>query len=360
MSRTAALDTTPHTDRTGAKIGMWMFLFSEILLFSGLFLLYAVARFKYAADFHYAAAELNLVMGAVNTIVLLTSSLTVVLSITALENGNKKLAVIMLIITLILAGVFLVNKYHEWGYKFEHGIYPGSDALANRSPGEQYFYGLYFVMTGLHAVHVLAGMIILAVILYIVMQNPYKKMEISAHQIRHAGAGTLGILDENGEMIWEGDTLDSSVRHVSMAIYYDDHRTDRINHSDIIKLENGGLYWHLVDIIWIFLFPLFLSNHVRAQAMNSTQSSHPGYAYYVFIWLGLVILTCLTVAVAGVNLRILAVVVALSVASIKSYLVISYFMHIKYDDIMFKRMIIFMISILAVILLLTYSDVLFR
>ena len=246
-----------HSDRMGAKIGMWLFLFTEILLFGGLFLLYAVYRFKYAMDFHFAASELNRLMGTINTLILLTSSLTVAVSIAALDRGNKKLAVILLIITIIFGGVFLTNKYHEWSTKFEHQIYPGSPGLENRSPGEQNFYALYFVMTGLHAIHVIAGIIILAIVTFMVMQNPYKKITLSPHQIRHLQGSRLGIYKSSGDSLLDIEQMDESIRHLSVNIFYDDSRKEFINESDIIKLENAGLYWHLVDVIWIFLFPLF-------------------------------------------------------------------------------------------------------
>ena len=191
-----------HRDDVGAKMGMWLFLFTELLLFGGMFLIYAVYRFQYPEQFHLAGMELNTTIGTINTIILLTSSLTVALSITALQKGNKALTVIMLSITILFAVFFMVNKYFEWSAKFSHGIYPGSDEMLNKQNGEILFFGLYYMMTGLHGLHIIIGIIILAVILGFVIK-------------------------------------------------------DKITSTDLVKLENSGLYWHLVDLIWIFLFPLF-------------------------------------------------------------------------------------------------------
>lgn len=191
-----------HRDDVGSRMGMWLFLFTELLLFGGMFLLYSVYRFQYADEFHIAAKELNTIMGALNTAVLLTSSMTIALSIVAIQRGQKDLSVILQITTIVLALFFLVNKYFEWTAKFHHGIYPGSEELLAKSSGEILFFGLYYVMTGLHGVHVVVGMFLIAVM----------------------------------------------TRQT---------RTGIIHKDSYVRLENAGLYWHLVDIIWIFLFPLF-------------------------------------------------------------------------------------------------------
>ncbi|MEW6701453.1 MAG: cytochrome c oxidase subunit 3 family protein [Bacteroidota bacterium] len=191
-----------HRDDVGAKMGMWLFLFTEVLLFGGMFLVYAVYRYQFPDQFHLAAMELNTGIGTLNTIILLTSSLTVALSIAALQKGNKFLSMVLLSITILFAVMFMVNKYFEWTTKFAHGIYPGSPELAGKPNGQILFFGLYYVMTGLHALHVLVGMVILAFMLVFIKRN-------------------------------------------------------KVTHNNYIKLENSGLYWHLVDLIWIFLFPLF-------------------------------------------------------------------------------------------------------
>jgi cytochrome c oxidase subunit 3 len=190
-----------QTDREAGKMGMWIFLFTELFLFGGLFLVYAVFRTKYSADFHSAAAELNTLIGTLNTVFLLTSSMTVAMSVTAIQKNNKNHAVLLLLFTLILAALFMVNKYVEWSHKFQFRIYPGSPVLKTLAQGELLFFGLYFMMTGLHALHVLVGMVLLSINLV--------KIELG-----------------------------------------------KVNREHYLLLENSGLYWHLVDLIWIFLFPL--------------------------------------------------------------------------------------------------------
>lgn len=195
-----------HRDDFGAKLGMWVFLFTEVLLFGGMFLVYAVYRFQFPDLFKLAALELNTGLGTFNTIVLLTSSLTMVLAIVAIQKNKKNLSLFYLASTIGFALVFMVVKYFEWSAKFSHGIYPGSEELLNRQNGEILFFGLYFVMTGLHAFHVIIGVIIIAILMVFIYKN-------------------------------------------------------KIVHDNYVKLENGGLYWHLVDLIWIFLFPLFYLIH---------------------------------------------------------------------------------------------------
>ena len=210
---TTAVETPVHLhkDATGARIGMWLFLFTEILLFGGLFLLYAVYRFKFHEDFHFSAGTLDTFMGTVNTAILLTSSLTMVLAVASLEKKNRKHASLFLGATILLGLVFLVNKYFEWSAKFSHGLYPNSEVLESHTAGENVFYGLYYLMTGLHGLHIIIGIIILAVMFFLVSGK----------------TGRVAVGDEE--------------------------ELDRLH----IKVENSGLYWHLVDLIWIFLFPLF-------------------------------------------------------------------------------------------------------
>ena len=191
-----------HRDDLGSRLGMWLFLVTEMVLFGGLFIGYSYMRYRYPAEFHHGGMELNATLGVINTLVLLTSSLTVVLSIVAVQRGEKQRAMALLGTTLGLGLTFLVIKGFEWSAKFHHGLYPNSAHLATLPPGEQVFFGLYFTMTGLHGVHVIAGLSVLGVMLW-----------------------------------WVA--------------------TDRIRQDRYIHLENSGLYWHLVDVIWIFLLPLF-------------------------------------------------------------------------------------------------------
>jgi len=190
-----------HRDDVGSRLGMWIFIFTELLLFGGLFLVYAVFRSMYSQQFHEAALELNAFIGALNTVILLVSSMTIAMAITALQKGNKKLSILLISITLLLAFAFLVNKYFEWGHKIHIHLYPGSDLMSQLEHGHVLFYGLYFFMTGLHGLHIIIGGIFLLVCLFKV---------------------------KNGS----------------------------INSDDNVLFVNAGLYWHMIDIIWIFLFPL--------------------------------------------------------------------------------------------------------
>jgi len=191
-----------HRDDVGARMGMWLFLFTELLLFGGLFFLYSVYRFVNQEQFHIAAKELNTLIGTFNTIILLTSSLTMALSIAAIQRNNKSLSVFFQALTILLAFGFLINKYFEWSIKFHHGVFPGSEILLNKPKGEILFFGLYYVMTGLHGLHVIIGVVLIAIMTRLTIKGV-------------------------------------------------------INKDSYVKLESAGLYWHLVDIIWIFLFPLF-------------------------------------------------------------------------------------------------------
>lgn len=190
-----------HVDYEGSKMGMWIFLFTELLFFGGLFLLYAVYRAQYTQDFHTAAGELDITFGAINTLILITSSLTMALSIAAVKNSDMRSSLIFQTSTILLGAAFLVIKYFEWEAKISHGIFPGSAELLTQSQGNIIFYSLYFVTTGLHGLHVIAGIIVLSLMLFLSIKG-------------------------------------------------------KINHTDFIKLENSGLYWHFVDIVWIYLFPL--------------------------------------------------------------------------------------------------------
>lgn len=191
-----------HRDDSSSRMGMWLFLLSEMLLFGGLFILYAVYRFQNSDLFHLAAESLNRPLGTLNTLVLLTSSLTMVLSIFFLKKGSPGRSLLFLASTLFLGLIFLFNKYLEWTSKIHLGIHPGAPRLLEREQGEILFYGLYYSMSGLHALHVLVGLCLLSVMFLLILKR-------------------------------------------------------KIHRSHVVPLENTGLYWHLVDTVWIFLFPLF-------------------------------------------------------------------------------------------------------
>jgi len=190
-----------HRDDEASKLGMWLFIFTELLLFGGLFIVYSIFRHEYYQAFRESSLELSVTIGAINTIALLFSSMTVAMALTAMQKNDKKTALIMIGITLLMALVFLVNKYFEWGHKIEHGLYPGSALMPHLDRGHLLYFSLYFFMTGLHAFHIIVGMVLLTICLFKVK------------------SGSI--------------------------------RTDKY-----ALLENGALYWHLVDLIWIFLFPL--------------------------------------------------------------------------------------------------------
>ncbi len=193
-------------DDQGSKVGMWIFIFTEALLFGGLFCMYMYYRNMYGLDFHNAALRPDIAAGTNNTLILLTSSLTMVLGLAALQKGHKAASVVWTFLTVGFGFGFLYNKYFEWSHKIGDGIFPGSETLSLFPLGEIQFFGLYYLMTGLHTLHVIIGMVVLTVCAVKIMYNS-------------------------------------------------------INKDKYIVLENSGLYWHLVDLIWIFLFPLFYLLH---------------------------------------------------------------------------------------------------
>ncbi len=255
MSQSAEMVVEKHYDPIGARVGMWLFLFTELLLFGGLFLLYAIYLNKHPQDFHYASSQLNQFVGAMNTIILLTSSLTMVLSVTALQKNNRKLAIFFLVLTFLLGAAFLVNKYFEWSAKIHHGIFPGSEAMAQHPQGEVLFYGLYYVMTGLHGLHVIVGMVIMGFLFYFVTKKSHKVMSLTPSSLEELQGKQIYLADENGNRIWESARISPSTSGVDLFVHGEQSAEEQ--KSNVVKFENAGLYWHLVDIIWIFLFPLF-------------------------------------------------------------------------------------------------------
>ncbi len=256
MVPTHALVSEEHHDYAGSKMGMWLFLFTELILFGGAFICYAVFRFSYATDFHEAAKELNTVAGTLNTLILLTSSLTMALSVTALQKGNRKLSIILMLITVLFGALFMVNKYFEWTVKFQHGLYPGAPVLAKFPHGQILFYGLYFVMTGLHGVHVLVGMIVITTAAIIVRKRPFEYHTLDQSDLSDVSGGRLVVKDKEGKEVWTSEPFGSQIERVAFTINYQPTQK-RMRQKDYVLVENVGLYWHLVDIIWIFLFPLF-------------------------------------------------------------------------------------------------------
>jgi cytochrome c oxidase subunit 3 len=185
------------------KLGMWLFLGTEVLLFAGLFLGYTVYRWLYHDAFRAASHHLDLTMGTFNTVVLITSSLTAAWAYHAIKHDQKKRCAQLLAFTIFCACIFLVVKYFEYKHKFEVGTLPGKWYTNTEltEPGVPIFFAVYFLTTGLHAFHVIVGMTVLGWVLWRVQKGKYD----SVHNV---------------------------------------------------PVELGALYWHLVDLVWIFLFPL--------------------------------------------------------------------------------------------------------
>ena len=184
-------------------LGMWVFLVTEVLFFGGLFATYMIYRSWYPEAFAAASHELDVTLGTINTVVLITSSLTMALAVHAAQLGQRKLLMTFLILTMLLGGVFLGIKSVEYYHKFaEHHVPgPGFQFEPEHFRHAQIFFSLYFVMTGLHAIHMIIGIGIMLVMLY---------------------------------WSWTGT----------------------ITQEYSSPIEISGLYWHFVDIVWIFLFPL--------------------------------------------------------------------------------------------------------
>ncbi|MFY9675314.1 MAG: cytochrome c oxidase subunit 3 family protein [Terriglobales bacterium] len=203
---------TEEQQKNSASLGMWLFLAQEVMFFGGMFCAYLVYRYKYFGDFGSASQRLNIWYGSINTAVLICSSLTVVLAVRAAQLGKRKALTMWLVLTILLGITFLGIKgveYHDkWvnhevpGPSFEYrGTVPSHpDQQANPSHAEMYF-SLYFAMTGMHALHMIVG---------------------------------VGLFGTLAFWAWRGKYS---------ANYY-------------TPIENAGLYWHFVDIVWIYLFPL--------------------------------------------------------------------------------------------------------
>ena len=186
-------------------VGMWVFLVTEVMFFGAMFFAYVLYRWKYQATFFEAHQELNVAMGTSNTVVLLTSSLSMALSVHYAQLKRRREQILLLLATMALACTFLVVKFFEWKAKFEHGLVPGPNfTWHGQAPAgqAQMFFSLYFAMTGLHALHVIIGILVIGALTYMTIRK-------------------------------------------------------RTLVESFVPNEMIGLYWHFVDIVWIFLFPLF-------------------------------------------------------------------------------------------------------
>jgi cytochrome c oxidase subunit III len=198
--------------REAGSIGMWVFLVQEIMFFGGLFLAYSIFRAKFPEAFAAASNHLDIRLGAVNTVVLIFSSLTMALAVYYAQVGKRRAQVWFLLVTLLLGSTFLVIKGFEYAEKFRDSLFPGPSFhwTGHGDPNQvQIFFWIYFAMTGLHALHMIIG---IGIISYLIFQA----------------------------------------------------RRGRYTPEYHAPVEISGLYWHFVDIVWIFLFPLLylLGRHI--------------------------------------------------------------------------------------------------
>lgn len=188
-----------------SKFGFWIFLLQEVLFFSPLFVGFIVFKFMHFEDFKIASAELKWFVGGVNTIFLIFSSFTIARAISAAQRNHQRAIFENLVLTMLCAFGFLLVKTYEYSDKIGHGILPGkwfsNEAMLEAAPQAPLFYTFYYVMTGLHALHVIGGMVYLGYLIY---------------------RSKKGVYGPN----------------------------------NYLGVENFGLYWHFVDLVWIFLFPL--------------------------------------------------------------------------------------------------------
>lgn len=191
-----------NDDYTGSKLGLWLFLFTELMLFGAMFLVFSFYFFRHAQDFVLASETLNIILGGTNTFILLLSAYFMGISLFNVKENNIKKAKRAIYITIGLSIIFLVIKYFEWMAEIHHGIYPDSEALNALSHGKILFFGLYFTMTGFHGIHILVGI---------------------------------------GVMIWAIKLINSK----------------KITSKNYVVLENITLYWDIVHLVWVFVFPLF-------------------------------------------------------------------------------------------------------
>jgi len=204
---------TEEQQKDASNLGMWIFLATEVMFFGGLFCAYLIYRHWYFGDFGAASKSIDALLGGINTAVLICSSLTVVLAIWAAQTSRRAIMLVMLALTMLFGLTFLGIKGKEYKDKFEEHHVPGATFSFEKVPipghPDQYanpqhaqiFFALYFVMTGLHALHMVVG---------------------------------LGIFSWLFWAAWKG----------------------RFTPEYYTPLEIGGLYWHFVDIVWIYLFPL--------------------------------------------------------------------------------------------------------
>lgn len=201
---------SPLQQYQASTLGMWLFLVTEIMFFGGLFLAYSIYRGMYPDAFAHASHHLNIELGVFNTVMLISSSLTMALAVRSGEMGSKKGQIWFLLLTVFFGLIFLGVKGIEYSHKFHEHLVPGPHfQTEGEVKGTQLFFSLYFAMTGMHAVHMIIG---IAMLLTLTVQAAQGKFTKAYHT----------------------------------------------------PVEMIGLYWHFVDIVWIFLFPLLylIGRHV--------------------------------------------------------------------------------------------------
>ncbi len=191
-----------NNDYEASKLGFWLFLFTELMLFGAMFLIFAFFFYKHSADFVLSSSSLNIYLGGLNTFILLVSTYFMGIALVYLKDGNISKTKKNIYITIALAFVFLLVKYIEWSIEIHHGIYPDSSILNEKANGEILFFGLYFTMTGFHGIHIIAGIALMIWLLILINKN-------------------------------------------------------KITKTNYVLVENVSLYWDLVHLVWVFLFPLF-------------------------------------------------------------------------------------------------------
>lgn len=205
------MSETPHAlahhfddlkqQQESATLGMWTFLITEVLFFGGLFAGYAQYRIRYPEAYAAASHHLDITLGAINTAVLIASSLTIALAVRGAQTGRRKATAGLLMSTVVLGLVFLGIKAVEYGHKFHEHLVPGRTFSFDGPRESQLFFSFYFAMTGMHALHMIIGVVLVTIIAYFAWRGKYSPE------------------------------------------YYS-------------PVEVTGLYWHFVDIVWIFLFPM--------------------------------------------------------------------------------------------------------
>ena len=196
--------SNPEQQRETASLGMWIFIISEMMLFGGLFMAFTIYRVYYSQPFDHGSADMNIVLGSINTAVLICSSFTMALTVFFAQTGNRRLVTIFLILTMVIGAIFLGIKFTEYYQHFlEHKAPAVWFESSDPNPGKvELFFVFYFIMTGLHALHMIVG---------------------------------IGLL---------ATTLIRNIAGAFTANYY-------------TPIEVAGLYWHFIDVIWVFLYAIF-------------------------------------------------------------------------------------------------------